>query len=177
MSVAVQRVGVWRVVVRGTAIAALAFGTAACASIQNMMPDPASFRLPDRSTFLPSPTTAFAAPVSAGPVGPADLVDAQGQCPGAAPASSDAATPTARSVALEMTECQVVRTLGLPQNVQATPGVHRTMVLTYVGSERAGIYQFIDGRLTSIERGEEPEPPPPVAKKPPAKKPKPPPPA
>jgi hypothetical protein len=73
-----------------------------------------------------------------------------------------------------MTECQVVRALGQPQAVDLTPqpGGQRRLVMTYKTGERAGSYEFVDGRLTAIERGD--EPPPAVAKKPAAKKPRPP---
>jgi hypothetical protein len=105
-------------------------------------------------------------------VGPADFVDGQGQCAG--PASEDAAVAPARGVSLDMTECQVVRALGQPQAIDVTPqpGGRRRVVITYKTGERAGIYEFIDGRLTGIERGD--EPPPAVVKKPAAKKPRPP---
>jgi hypothetical protein len=158
---------------RTLAIVALATSLTACGSIQNMMPDPANFKLPDRSTLLPPTSSSYAAPLStSNAVGPADLVDGQGQC--AASASSDAAAGPARGVGLDMTECQVVRALGQPQAVDATPqpGGRRHVVITYTTGERAGIYEFVDGRLTGIERGE--EPPPAVVKKPAAKKPKPP---
>jgi hypothetical protein len=176
MSLGWQRVGGWRVLLRGAVITALACGASACASIQNMAPDPASFRLPDRSTFLPTNTAAFAQSVSkSDPVGSADLVNGQGLCAGAAPVSSDAVSAVQRGVSLEMTECEVVRALGQPQSVELTPqpGGQRGAVLTYTAGARAGIYQFVGGRLSAIERGDEPPPPPPVAK--PAKKPKPPP--
>ena len=170
----VQPIDGWRDLRRGAVIAALALATGACASIQNMMPDLSSFRLPDRSSFVPTNATAFARSVSAdGPVGPGDLVNGQGLCAGAVPGSSDT-----RGVSLEMTECEVVRTLGQPQSVEISPRPgRRVATLTYTTGERAGIYQFTDGRLASVERGNEPPPPPPVAKKPSAKKPKPPPPA
>ena len=179
MSVALRRIGGWRVLLRGIAVAALALGAAACASIQNMMPDPASFRLPDRTAFIPTNTTAYAGPVSAmdRPVGPTDLVDGQGQCTGAAQVSPDAVSVTTApgSVGLEMTECAVVRALGQPQSVEISPQAgRRSATLTYTSGERAGIYQFTGGRLVAIDRGNEPPPPPPVAKKPPARKPKPP---
>jgi hypothetical protein len=174
MRLIVLRIGGPRVLARGAAAFALASGLAACGSVQNMMPDPANFRLPDRSTFLPT-NSSYSAPVStARPVGPADLVDGQGQCAGAAAAASDAASAP-RGVSLEMTECDVVRALGPPQGVDITPqpGGQRSIALKYTTGERAGIYQFVDGRLKDIERGNEP-PPPAVAKKPPAKKPRPP---
>src|SRR5215467_11450245 len=155
---------------RSAAIIALASGLTACGSIQNMIPDPASFRLPDRSTFLPTTSNSFAYPLSAGtPAGAADLVDGQGLCAAAAAAASDAASAPPRGVGLDMTECDVVRALGQPQSVDFTSqaGERRRVVMTYKTGERAGVYQFVDGRLTEIERGD--EPPPAVAKKPPAK--------
>jgi hypothetical protein len=153
--------------VRGAAVAALAGSLGACGSVANMMPDPGNFRLPDRSTFLPT-SNRFAYQISpTTPVGPADLVNAQGQCAAAA-AASDAA---ARGVSLDMTECEVVRALGQPQSVDFTSqggGDQRRVVLTYKAGERPGIYEFSSGRLTAIERGDEPSPA--IAKKPPSKK-------
>jgi hypothetical protein len=156
---------------RTLAIVALATSLTACASIQNMVPDPANFRLPDRSTLLPPTSSSYAAPLSpTRQVGPADLVDAQGQCAG----SADAASAPGRGVSLDMTECQVVQALGQPQAVDVTPqpGGRRRVVITYKTGERAGTYEFVDGRLSGIERGD--EPPPTVVKKPAAKKPRPP---
>jgi hypothetical protein len=158
---------------RTLAIVAAATGLTACGSIQNMIPDPGNFRLPDRSTLLPPTSSSYAAPLSSTrPVGPADLVDGQGQCAG--PTSSDQASALPRGVSLDMTECQVVRALGQPQAVDVTPqpGGRRRVVITYKTGERAGIYEFVDGRLTGIERGDEPAPA--VVKKPAAKKPRPP---
>jgi|307.fasta_scaffold08064_3 hypothetical protein len=175
MLVVVRRIGGQRLLVRGAMIVVLASGVAACGSIQNMIPDAGNFRLPDRSVFLPSNSN-FAQPVSAtGPIGAGDLVDGQGQCAGAAPVASGAASASPRGVSLEMTECEVVRALGQPQTVDFSPqpGGQRGVIMTYKTGERAGIYQFVGGRLTGIERGDEP-PPPAVAKKPPAKKPRPP---
>jgi hypothetical protein len=157
---------------RTLAIVAFATSLTACASIQNMVPDPANFKLPDRATLLPPTSSSYAAPLSATTaVRPADLVDGQGVCAGST--SSDAAA-SGRGVGLDMTECQVVRALGQPQAVDVTPqpGGRRHVVITYKTGERAGIYEFVDGRLTGIERGE--DPPPAVVKKPAAKKPKPP---
>jgi hypothetical protein len=155
------------------AVAALALAAGACATIQNMAPDPASFHLPDRTTFLPSNISTYSFPVSPdGPVAAAELVDAQGLCPGVAPvaASADPSAAVQRGVSLDMTECEVVRRLGAPQAAEVTqPRGQRSVVLTYTIGEHAGIYRFTDGRLASIERGEEP-PPPPDAKKPAAKK-------
>jgi hypothetical protein len=159
------------------AVAALALAAAACATIQNMAPDPASFHLPDRSTFLPSNISSYSFPVSPDrPVARTELVDAQGLCPSIAPvaASADPSVAVQRGVSLDMTECEVVRRLGAPQAAEVTqPRGERSVVLTYTAGEHAGIYRFAGGRLTSIERGEgAPPPPPPDAKKPAAKKPK-----
>ena len=160
-----------RMLARGAAIVAVASSMTACGSIQNMIPDPANFRLPDRSTFLPTTSNSYAYPLSpVTPVGPADLVDGQGACAGATVAPDAASAP--RGVSLDMTECEVVRALGQPQAVDLTqqPGGQRRVLMTYKTGERAGIYQFVDGRLTAVERGD--EPPPAAVKKPPAKKPR-----
>ena len=153
---------------RGFLIAGMALGLGACGAIQNMAPDPSSFHLPDRTAYLPTPTAAFSGPVSSlsVPVGPADLVDGQGGCSGAATEASTAP----RAAKLEMTECEVVRVLGQPQSVELNPGAgrQRSVVLTYSTGEQSGIYQFVGGRLVSIERANEPAPP--AAKKTPAKK-------
>jgi hypothetical protein len=162
-----------RILARGVAIVALASGVTACGSIQNMIPDPANFRLPDRSTFLPTTSNSYAYPLSAtAAVGPADLVNGQGSCAGAATVAPDAASASPHGVSLDMTECEVVRALGQPQAVDLTqqPGGQRRVLMTYKTGERAGIYQFVDGRLTAVERGD--EPPPAAEKKPPAKKPR-----
>lgn len=170
-----QWIGGQRMLARGVAMVALAASVAACGSIQNMIPDPGNFKLPDRSTFLPTTSKSYASPLSStDPVPSADLVDGQGQCAGAALATPDAASAPPRGVSLDMTECQVVRALGQPQAVDATPqpGGRRHVVITYRTGEHAGIYEFVDGRLTSVERGDEPAPA--VARKPSAKKPRPP---
>jgi hypothetical protein len=168
-------IGGRRMLARGAATVALASSLTACGSIQNMIPDPGNFKLPDRTTFLPTTTTPYAPPLSpTNQVGPAELVDGQGQCAGAAPPAPDAASAAPRGVSLNMTECQVVLALGQPQAVDAAlqPGGRRRVVMTYKTGEHAGVYEFVEGRLASVERGD--EPPPPVAKKPSAKKPRPP---
>lgn len=155
---------------RAAAVAALACSVGACGSIVNMLPDPGNFRLPDRSTFLPT-SNRFSYQISpTTPVKPADLVNGQGQC-AAAPTASDAAS---RGVSLDMTECEVVRSLGQPQSVDFPSqggGDQRRVVLTYKTGDRPGIYEFTGGRLTAIEQDQ--ESPPAVAKKPPSKKSKP----
>jgi hypothetical protein len=157
--------GAW---MRGVAIA-----TAVSAGGCSMTPDFSEFRLPNKNTFVPTSTAAYVGPVSqSGPVNPSDLVDGQGSCAGQAQAqgSPEASAAGGRSVGLEMTECDVVRTLGPPQSANVgTENGTRTAVLTYRSGDRPGVYQFFGGRLKSIDQGDEPAPAP-VAK--PAKKPK-----
>jgi len=121
------------------------------------------------------------------PVTAEDLVSAEGYCPGMAPpaagpadanaAAGDAAggpvvPSTSGTVALGHTECDVVRGIGAPASVSLSnnPRGNRVAVVTYTQGQRAGIYTFTAGRLTSIERGPEAEAPPPKPAKPKAKK-------
>ena len=86
---------------------------------------------------------------------------------GAAPVPS-----TRGTVALGHTECDVVRGIGAPDNVSLSnnPRGDRVAVVDSSRGQRAGIYTFTAGRLTSIERGPEPVAPSaePKAKKKPA---------
>lgn len=138
------------------AAAVLTAGLGGCGALQNMTPDFAAFRLPDRSTFVPtratfnyniSPTTAVTA---------ADLVDAQGQCTAAA---TPVAEQSSRGVRLDMTECEVVHVLGQPQSIDFPQADQRRVVLIYHGGQRPGIYEFTAGRLTAIERTDDAPPP------------------
>ena len=113
------------------------------------------------------------------PVAAEDLVSAEGYCPGMAPpgdaadanaATDGAAAPpvasTTGTVALGHTECDVVRGIGAPGGVSLSNNARgdRVAVITYSQGQRAGIYTFTAGRLTSIERGPEPVAPPKAAK-------------
>ncbi len=125
-------------------------------------------------------TTMDSRPLSErGPVSPADLINPDGLCADmgtSAPASDQSGDPQAAppaqpgggSIALESSECEVVRALGGPTNtsISGDEGGRRLVVLTYEQGTRPGIYHFTGGRLTSIERGAEPPP----AKKPPRAK-------
>lgn len=126
-----------------------------------------------------------------GPVGANELVDGGGACPAMPGPNAAAAPPPAESqgvmpaaagpaeassllggaVALGMTECEVVYRAGAPANVQigANPNGERSVVLTYNGGPRPGIYRFEGGRLTNMDRVEVAEPKPAKAAK---KKPK-----
>jgi hypothetical protein len=57
-------------------------------------------------------------------------------------------------IALQMTECDVVRRAGAPEQLQigADERGERSVVITYVRGPRPGIYRFSAGRLASIER-------------------------
>jgi len=125
-----------------------------------------------------------------------DLVDANGACPplpaaaapfppvqsaaqGPAPipaAPETAPTLLGQAIALNMSECEVVYRAGAPSSVQLgkNPNGDRSLVLTYNGGPRPGIYHFEGGRLVDMDRVEvaAPPPEPKVAKK--KKPPKPP---
>ena len=164
--------------------AALSLG--ACA-----LPDWDSFRAPTAdSIFRPLSVTNVKDKVLP-PVPPEDLVDGSGRCanafaaPPPAPSAGDqpgapvpepmtdaGLTLIPSAVAIDMSECDVVKRAGFPERVDigANDRRERTATLTYSTGPRPGIYTFVDGRLKSMERGPEPPPAPKVAKKP-AKKP------
>lgn len=104
------------------------------------------------------------------PVTTEDLVSAEGACPGMAAATmptnanalSDGAPAPAPvgggTVALGHTECDVVRGIGAPTNVNISNNERgeRLTVINFSQGARAGIYTFTAGRLSSVERGAEP---------------------
>ena len=114
------------------------------------------------------------------PVLAEDLVSVEGFCPGMAPpagnpADANALTEggagapipsTAGTVALGHTECDVVRGIGAPASVNLSnnPRGDRVAVINYSQGQRAGIYTFTAGRLSSIERGPESASPPKAVK-------------
>jgi hypothetical protein len=98
------------------------------------------------------------------PPAPRELVDAEGRCAAstqaataAAPQPLDQADFAQGGIALQMTECEVVRRAGAPEQVEVgkTPAGERSVVLTYTRGPRSGIYRFAGGRLFSIERAPE----------------------
>lgn len=144
------------------------------------------------------PNTANASLGPSGPVGPEDLVNADGSCAPAAPETAQTAAPPAATstepvpdrlqgdgggaapagsppvlggVALGMTECQAVRRAGQPGNVavSADERGERKVVLTYLSGPWPGIYTFTSGRLKTIDMVPEQQKP----KAPPKKKPAP----
>jgi hypothetical protein len=170
-------------------VLAAAGALAACTS---SLPDFTQFKVPTARTLMPQNVDTYVPPVSTRalkPIGPNDLVDARGMCAGAAPAPVAAQGSEAGAVAapapvagpavsgpvgLDMTECEVVAAVGPPQSVNITSDVQGTRMVTmvFMGNERAGTYEFVGGRLKTLERGPEPPAPPeqPKKKKPAAAK-------
>ncbi len=178
MGGAMGRSAGFRALGRWAAIAGLAGVAAACGALENMTPNMGDFHpLPSVKSMTPAVMTPYTRQLTpSGPVPSTDLVDGQGLCAGVASAYGAPDAPgsvPSRGVVLEMTECEVARALGQPQQAEVTPDPNgaRVVVLTYRGGERPGIYRFVNGRLNTIDRGNEP-PPPEVARKPAPKKPK-----
>lgn len=169
--------------------AVLALG--ACAK-----PDLDSLKAPDPGTLFRPLSVMNVKDKVLPPVTAADLVDAAGRCAGtfvpAEPGGDQAAgaqaigaqaqaanTPVAveepgattipAPIALEMTECDVVKRAGVADRVEigANERGERSTTLTFLQGARPGIYRFADGRLKSMERAPAPPAPPkPVRKKP-----------
>jgi hypothetical protein len=118
-------------------------------------------------------------------IGPDELISADGRCGGAGPepagtdASASAETNAAAvgsatvspapsgagpaavgGIGLGMSECEVVRRAGSPENLNVATDQYgeRAVVLTYLRGTWPGIYRFNSGRLVSIERVAQPEP-------------------
>jgi hypothetical protein len=93
------------------------------------------------------------------PAGPSDANALTEGAAGAPPAATG-------TVALGHTECDVVRGIGVPGNVNLSNNARgdRVAVVTYTQGPRAGIYTFTAGRLSAVERGADPVPPPKTAK-------------
>lgn len=152
------------------ALAVLAVMLGACSSdlsLNNvtLVPKPETMlRKPDWATFSGGKSNFELRPITA-----ADLVGPDGQCAAgpeqgfvesAAAGAAPAAAPVTGGIALQMTECDVVRRAGPVEKVDF--GVNdrgeRAVVLTYTRGSWPGVYNFIGGRLASIERV--PGPPP-----------------
>ncbi len=107
------------------------------------------------------------------PVAAQDLVSAEGYCagmpqpggPDGAQALADgpagAPAPAGGSVALGHTECDVVRGIGAPENVNLSSNSRgeRQAVITWLHGPRAGIYTFTACRLSSIDAAPQQEVP------------------
>jgi hypothetical protein len=138
-----------QIVLRMIAMATLACAMAACSSDLSL----------SGVTLVPKPETFELRPVTA-----ADLVSSEGQCDGGA--GQAAAEPVAGGIALQMTECDVVRRAGPVEKIDVGSDERgeRAVTLTYLRGPWPGIYRFTGGRLVSIERA--PGPPPAPAKAP-----------
>src|SRR6266481_4600675 len=162
-AVAMQRVN--QMVLRMIAMATLACAMAACSSDLSLsgvtlVPKPETLlRKPDWATFSGGKNEFELRPVTA-----ADLVSSEGQCDGGA--GQAAAEPVAGGIALQMTECDVVRRAGPVEKIDigSDQRGERAVTLTYLRGPWPGIYRFAGGRLVSIERA--PGPPPAPAKAP-----------
>ncbi|MBI3436601.1 MAG: hypothetical protein HY056_16245 [Proteobacteria bacterium] len=157
----------------------LAFAAGACTRLD--FGDLRPFRLDPNVYALTAPAMFDRKQIVRRPIGPGDLVDGNGFCAGSAPLTPDTSLEPSlsdqvqltRGVGLGMSECEVARALGTAQRVDigANERGERTAAMTYMAADRAGIYQFVGGRLVSMERGPEPAPPPKGEKKPARKKP------
>ena len=119
-------------------------------------------QMPNLSNFEWNPysraTTQTLAPrLTSAPASAADYVNPDGSCAG-----GESSEPAAAVVALQTTECAVVRTLGAPEKIDIASNERgeRTAKLLYSRGDRPGLYHFTAGRLTQIERVAEPAPPP-----------------
>lgn len=156
---------------------------AGCSSAPNILSSDAGWFAKPLDVFTArdwQTTSGLRSPLSSRPVGPDDLLAADGSCPGvsspvlaatdgAAGAPADAAPPSGGGIGLDMSECDVVRRVGAPERFDVgNEGGERTVVLTYLRGERPGIYRFVGGRLVSVERA--PEAPAPAKPQRPAKR-------
>ena len=149
--------------------APFALGACSVDRLSEMVPSPPRFSNFEWNPYSKASTTI--APLTRVTVTPADYVNADGSCAGASPDSQStegmaaegavAEQPPPR-VALQMTECAVVKALGPPEKIDigANERGDRTATLLYSRGERRGLYHFTAGQLTLIERVAEPEPPP-----------------
>jgi hypothetical protein len=98
-------------------------------------------------------------------IGPDAFVGPDGACPAAE------TEQVSRGIGLGMTECDLVRLAGPTDRIEITTNDRgeRMTVITYPQGERAGIYRFTSGQLTTMDRVDEP----PAPKKPQPKKPAP----
>jgi hypothetical protein len=170
-----------RMVLRALAVAALVQALGACSSdlsLNNLtlVPKPDTLmRKPDWATFSAGKNDFTLRPLTS-----ADFVNQDGQCAAAAEqargsadsAGAEGAAPVG-GIALQMTECEVVRRAGPVEkiDISADERGERTVVLSYLRGSAAGVYRFVGGRLVSIERAPGPPPAPAKSQKSTTKKP------
>jgi hypothetical protein len=114
------------------------------------------------------------------PITANDLVDASGSCPPSAPAAApapeapaaaanpppsapgapDEAAQLRGGVAVGMSECDVIARVGRPASVNLGTNQNgdRTATMTFSSGPRPGVYRFIGGRLSEMDRVAEPAP-------------------
>ena len=128
-------------------------------------PEPARTAKPDWATFSGSKSE-----FSLRPLSEADLVGPEGQCAGgpgqvaAAPGEPvlPPSTPTVQGgIALQMTECDVVKRTGVAEKVDIGTNARgeRAVTMTVTRGPWPGIYRFDSGRLVSVERSGSPPAP------------------
>jgi hypothetical protein len=162
-TVAMRRLN--QIVLRMIAMATLACAMAACSSDLSLtgvtlVPKPETLlRKPDWATFSGGKSDELR------PVTAADLLSREGQCDGGG-GQAAADSTAAGGIALQMTECDVVRRAGPVEKIDigSDERGERAVTLTYLRGPWPGIYRFTGGRLVSIERA--PGPPPAPAKAP-----------
>jgi hypothetical protein len=154
-------------VITGSALGGLCLLLGACTSDVNL----SSFNLP-RGDFFNTSALSFSGrreEFSLPPPAASELIGSGGQCAAAssqATADAVAAGLVQSGVALQMTECDVVRRAGAPDQIEYPPNNYeRAVVLTFLRGPRPGIYAFRGGRLVSIDRAPEPAAPAKPAKK------------
>jgi hypothetical protein len=160
-----------RISLCAVAVSALASVLGACSadlSLNNLTLAPKAESMPRKpdGSAQPWARTSFDRTITA-----ADLVEPDGHCAPAGPEMASAgsgaaaaqaqAPPMLGGIALQMTECDVVRRAGPIEKVDlgANERGERSLVLTYLRGPSPGVYRFIAGRLLSIERAPEPPPP------------------
>ncbi len=154
-------------------VAMLALTLGACGSmdrVPELLPKASDFSVtgfefnPYSKASMSVPSTFQRPPITA-----ADYVNADGSCAQAAAAEGNSEPRVAGAVALQMSECAVVRVLGAPEKVDigANARGERFTKLLYSRGTRPGLYSFTAGQLTEVERVA--EPPPPKPQKPAAK--------
>jgi len=127
-----------------------------------------------RCAFDPAPAYSPAAPEAVAQTPAADPINPRsnqalyftaGPETGATASAAPALPPQVRSgpsgIALQMTECEVVRVAGYTDRVEigSNERGQRSVTLTYLSGIRPGIYRFVGGRLASMERVAEPPQP------------------
>jgi hypothetical protein len=154
--------------IRGLAVPAAALALGGCGSTMDQLSE---LKAPQITSFEWNPyskaSSSIAPSFTRKAATPADYVNADGSCADTTGVTTTEPTPGG-AVALQMTECALVRVLGTPERVDLGTNQRgeRSAKLLYSRGERPGLYSFTSGVLTEIERVEPPEPPKPQKKAP-----------